>query len=47
MIEISECEVCGATDLKMVLDLGLHPLCDDLVAIGSGRRCNEYPIEIK
>lgn len=46
MIEISECEVCGATDLKMVLDLGLHPLCDDLVGIGSARTCNEYPIEI-
>lgn len=44
--EISSCEVCGNNDLVSVLDLGLHPMCDDLVRIGESRRCNEYPIEI-
>lgn len=29
-----------------MLDLGLHPLCDDLVPLGESRRCHEYPIEI-
>ena len=44
--EISSCEVCGNSDLVSVLDLGLHPMCDDLVRIGDSRICNEYPIEI-
>ena len=44
--EISCCEVCGNKDLKSVLDLGLHPMCDDLVKIGNERICNVYPIEI-
>ncbi len=43
---IDSCEVCGATHLKQVLDLGLHPLCDDLVPVGDSRICHEYPIEI-
>jgi SAM-dependent methyltransferase len=29
-----------------VLDLGLHPLCDDLVRVGDSRLCREYQIEI-
>lgn len=33
-------------DLVPVLDLGMHPLCDDLVPIGDERRCKEYPIEV-
>jgi SAM-dependent methyltransferase len=44
--EIKGCEVCGNADLSPVLDLGLHPMCDDLVAIGDSRVCREYPIEI-
>jgi SAM-dependent methyltransferase len=32
--------------LISVLDLGLHPMCDDLVRIGDSRVCREYPIEI-
>jgi SAM-dependent methyltransferase len=44
--EIHSCEVCGSTALEPVLDLGRHPLCDDLVEVGSDRVCNEYPIEI-
>lgn len=44
--QISLCEVCGNTDLQSVLNLGKHPMCDDLVAVGDSRVCNEYPIEI-
>jgi Methyltransferase domain/Putative zinc binding domain/C-methyltransferase C-terminal domain len=44
--QINRCEVCGNEDLVSVLDLGLHPLCDDLVPIGDSRQCREYPIEI-
>jgi len=46
MEEIVKCEVCGSKELIPVLDLGKHPLCDDLVPIGDSRVCNEYPIEI-
>jgi len=41
-----KCEVCNFSDLELVLDLGPHPLCDDLVKIGSSERCKEYPIQI-
>ena len=44
--EIGVCEVCGNTNLTPVLDLGSHPMCDDLVPIGDDRVCREYPIEI-
>lgn len=44
--EIKLCEVCNNTDLVSVLDLGLHPMCDDLVPIEDNRVCCEYPIEI-
>jgi hypothetical protein len=44
--EIDHCEVCGSRTLAPVLDLGAHPMCDDLVAIGSQRTCVEYPISI-
>jgi len=44
--EIDKCEVCGNTELESVLDLGLHPMCDDLVPVGDSRVCREYPIEI-
>jgi SAM-dependent methyltransferase len=44
--EITCCEVCGNTDLRPVLDMGTHPMCDDLVRIGDTRICEEYPIEI-
>jgi hypothetical protein len=46
MNEIDHCEVCGNRVLVPVLDLGAHPMCDDLIAIGSTRVCAEYPIEI-
>jgi len=44
--EIDHCEVCGSTSLESVLDLGMHPMCDDLVPVGSDRVCAEYPISI-
>jgi SAM-dependent methyltransferase len=40
------CEVCNGSKLNKVLDLGLHPLCDDLVRIGDPRVPEVYPIEI-
>ena len=43
---ITACEVCGNEKLVSVLDLGLHPMCDDLVRVGDKRVCREYPIEI-
>lgn len=43
---ITSCEVCGNERLSDVLNLGLHPMCDDLVAVGDSRVCKEYPIEI-
>jgi hypothetical protein len=44
--EMTSCEVCGNASLQPVLDLGPHPLCDDLVPVGDGRLCREYPIDI-
>ncbi|MDP9195313.1 MAG: class I SAM-dependent methyltransferase [Pseudomonadota bacterium] len=44
--EIKDCEVCGNRVLVPVLDLGMHPMCDDLVPIGDTRICRQYPIEI-
>ena len=46
MIKITECEVCENEHLKKVLDLGNHPLCDDLIPMGEERSCKEFPIEI-
>lgn len=44
--EIKVCEVCGNKNLLSVLNLGNHPMCDDLIPIGDARICLEYPIEI-
>lgn len=44
--EITGCEVCGNSKLESVLDLGAHPMCDDLVQVNRDRICHEYPIEI-
>ena len=51
MIQIDQiinkpCEVCGNDSLERVLDLGNHPLCDDLIPINSSAVCKEYPIDI-
>ncbi|MCV3243692.1 class I SAM-dependent methyltransferase [Mesorhizobium sp. ZC-5] len=45
-ISITRCEVCGSSELRDVLDLGNHPLCDDLVPVGDERVPVEYPISI-
>lgn len=44
--EMTSCEVCGNAKLEPVLDLGAHPMCDDLVPVGDSRVCREYPIDI-
>ena len=44
--EIKKCEVCNSTELTPVLDLGAHPLCDDLVPVKNSAICEKSPIEI-
>jgi SAM-dependent methyltransferase len=44
--EIGTCEVCEKAFLIPVLDIGVSPLCDDLIPIGNESIPNEYPIEI-
>ena len=46
LTKIKTCEVCGNDHIVPALDLGLHPLPDDLVTIGDSRICKEFPIEI-
>lgn len=46
MKEITKCEVCDNTTLVPKLNLGLHPMCDDLIKVGDPRQNKEYPIEI-
>lgn len=46
LYEVTACEVCGNSTLSPVLDMGNHPMCDDLVPVGNSRVCREYPIEI-
>ncbi len=43
---ISSCEVCGNDTLEDVLNLGNHPMCDDLIPLESDLKCKEYPIHI-
>ena len=40
------CEVCGSQDLTEVLDLGHHPLCDDLKIAGSKEKSQTFKIVI-
>src|SRR5689334_19400504 len=44
--QINICEVCGNKDLSRVLDLGEHPLCDDLKPINANMQCQHYPIKV-
>ena len=46
MIVNSPCQVCSTEGLVRVLNLGNHPLCDDLIPITSNLKCKEYPIDI-
>ena len=45
-VRVTRCEVCDASSLEDVLDLGMHPMCDDIVPLGEDRVCIEYPISI-
>jgi hypothetical protein len=42
----ANCQVCGTKLPNPVLDLGMQPMCDDLIDIGSNRRSAKYPIQI-
>jgi SAM-dependent methyltransferase len=44
--KINICEVCNNETLIPVLDLGLHPMCDDLIKVGDSKINKEYPIKI-
>lgn len=44
--KIKKCEVCFSKDLIQVLNLGKHPLCDDLIPIKKNKKNIEYPIVI-
>ena len=46
LFEVTNCEICENKNLFSVLNLGFHPMCDDLVVLGDTRICKEYPIEI-
>lgn len=46
MTEINKCEVCDNTELVPKINLGLHPMCDDLIKVGDNRKNVEFPIEI-
>jgi SAM-dependent methyltransferase len=41
-----KCEVCGSTFGDLVLNLGNHPLCDDLAPIGTHPNAEEFPQRI-
>jgi len=43
---IKTCEVCGKAGLTPVLNLGSHPMCDDLIPVGNPAQCETFPIEI-
>lgn len=43
---VSKCEVCEAVKMQPVLDLGRHPMCDDLIPVDYPLRCEKYPIKI-
>lgn len=44
--EVKVCEVCGSDELTPILDLGAHPMCDDLIPVDNGSECEKFPIEI-
>jgi hypothetical protein len=44
--EIKKCEVCDSSNLVSVLDLGEHPMCDDLIPVDNSAECATFPIEI-
>ena len=42
----SICEICNKKNLPTALYLGKHPLCDELIKIGSSKKNQTYKIEI-
>jgi len=46
IIRINTCEVCGNKNLTPVLNLGLHPICDELIPINLNEVNEKYPIDI-
>jgi hypothetical protein len=46
IIKITTCEICGNKNLTPVLNLGLHPICDELIPITSNEINEKYPIDI-
>ena len=40
------CEICKSKNLPVVLNLGKHPLCDDIIKIGSNKDSKLYKIEV-
>ena len=46
MKQINNCEVCDNKEIEVVLNLGKHALCDDLIEIKSNKKNQKYPIEI-
>ena len=45
-IKTEDCQVCGTKLSEPELNLGNHPLCDDLIPISEEIECDEYPISI-
>jgi len=46
IIKTEKCQVCDYDLPIPKLNLGNHPLCDDLIPISENRECDEYPISI-
>ena len=44
--QINSCEVCGNQTLTPVLDLGSHPICDELIPVGASETNELYSINI-
>jgi len=40
------CEICNNKKLPTVLNLGKHPLCDDLIKVGNKKKNKLYKIEV-
>ena len=43
---LNKCEVCSNNTMEEVLNLGFHPLCDDLINVEKNISSKLYPIEI-
>ena len=46
LTKTENCQVCGFKLPKAKLNLGNHPLCDDLIPISSSQKSEEYLISI-